>query len=141
MYKLKSTYDTGSTCTQERKNREIVRMSRKLADRENKPQETILDEGDSESSLERDLPYAIQVAAKRIVSIPPTTRRSGKIAKKRSQYSDHSNSTDVPKNYSVDFHRYFQLMNKYSNCVSALITFILRNILLISIMTLMINQN
>ena len=55
------------------KNREIVRMSRKLADRENKPQETILDKGDSESSLERDLHYAIQVAAKRIVSLPPTT--------------------------------------------------------------------
>ena len=54
MYKLKSTYDTGSTCTQERKNREIMRMARKLADGENEPQETNLDKGDSESSLERD---------------------------------------------------------------------------------------
>ena len=54
MYILKSTYDTGNTCTQEQKNREIVRMARKLADRENEPQETNLNEGDSQVSLERD---------------------------------------------------------------------------------------
>ena len=58
MYILKFTYATESTCTQELKYREIVRMARTLdgmADRGNELQEAHHNKGDNNDSLEIDL--------------------------------------------------------------------------------------